>query len=457
MHRAAGLVLAGVLLAASAALAGVGSHGAAGLGDPFFPKAGNGGYEVDGYYLRLRYFPGTGEVHAREVLEATATQDLDRFDLDLRGFKVRDVHVHGHRATFERHGQELVVTPAETLPSGHSFAARLQYSGRPHPIHDPDGSLDGWIPTDDGAFVASEPQGAPTWFAANDNPQDKATFYLKAVVPDGLKAVSNGRLVDTISRRQGGHAFLWQENQPVAPYLVTATIGKFNVTQSRFAGLRSYVAVDPSSGDDQVLSQIPRIVRFFETKFGPYPFKNVGAIVDPSSADYALEVQTRPLFDGMPSEITLAHELSHQWFGDSVSLKKWPDIWLNEGFATFAEWLWAAHAGGESLPHRFSDAYGTPASDDASWNPPPAHPGAPDELFDGTIYVRGGMTLEALRQKIGSHDFYATLQIWAAQHRHGNGTTAEFRQLAATTSGQDLTNFFDIWLDQAGKPAAGSW
>jgi aminopeptidase N len=451
---AVGLLLGG---SASAALATGGSPGAGGLGDPFFPNAGNGGYEVDHYGLRIHYQPGSNVLRGRAALRATATQTLSRFDLDLRGLTVEAITVDGRHAGFTRNGQELEITPKSSLAAGSFFRVRVRYAGKPDAIIDPDGSLDGWITTSDGAWVGSEPQGSPSWYPANDHPSDKASFDFRVTVPDGLKAVCNGRLLRAV-RHRGHRTFHWREQAPMATYLATATIGRFHVTQSRFDGLRSYVAVDPQvSGFGPALAKIPQMVRFFETKFGQYPFRDVGAIADPSSAGYSLETQTRPLFPGAVGEITVAHEISHQWFGNSVGLTTWPDIWLNEGFATFAEWLWNAHAGGTGLQERFADGYSTPASDSAYWNPPPADPGTPANLFDGTIYDRGGLTLEALRKKIGSHDFYALLRQWAGDHRHGNATTAQFIALASDVSGQDLTNFFDVWLYQAGKPAVGSW
>jgi aminopeptidase N len=450
---AVALTLAGTSVAA----AGAGSHGSAGLGDPFFPKAGNGGYEVGHYGLHVHYQPQTNALRGTAKLRAKATQPLDRFDLDLRGLDVERVRVDGAHANFSQSGQELVITPAAVLADGSHFAVTVEYSGKPKAVTDPDGSLDGWIRTDDGAWVASEPQGSPSWFPANDHPSDKAKFDFRITVPAGLKAVCNGQLVRSKLHR-GHRTFSWHARAPMAAYLATATIGRFHVKRSRFDGLRSYVAVDPTiSGYGSTLAKIPAIVRFFSSKFGPYPFGDVGAIVDPSPAGYSLEIQTRPLLPGPVDEITLAHELSHQWFGDSVSLETWPDIWLNEGFATFAEMLWEAHSGGPSLRKAFHDGYSVPASDSEYWNPPPGDPGSADNLFDGTIYVRGGLALEALREKIGSHDFYGLLRQWATDHRHGNANTQEFIDLAASVSGQNLDNFFDVWLFQDGKPASGGW
>ena len=192
-------------------------------------------------------------------------------------------------------------------------------------------------------------------------------------------------------------------------------------------------------------------------KFGPYPFGTLGGIVDPSSAGFALETQTRPLYTSVPTAGLVAHELAHQWFGDSVGLRRWRDIWLNEGFATFAEWMWQAHEGGPSLRRHFRQAYATPAKDHPAWDPPPGRVGGPKHLFAPSVYFRGAMALEALRERIGSHDFYTLLRDWTAPHRYGNATIGQFVDLAETVSGRKLGRLFRVWLDRPGKPHRGSW
>ncbi len=390
-------------------------------------------------------------------IRATATQGLSRFDLDLRGFRVASVRVNGARAGVRRRGQELIVRPRQPLPEGEPFKARVQYRGRPHSVTDPDGSPDGWIPTDDGAFVAGEPQGAPTWFPCNDHPSDKAMYDFRLTVPNGLTAVANGKL-EARRRHRRRTTFVWSEDSPMATYLATATIGRFEVSRSRADGIRSYVAVDPteSAGAASVLTKAAAILDLYGRRFGEYPFGQTGAIVDHApSIGYSLETQTRPLFDGAPNQATLAHELSHQWFGDDVTPSSWPDIWLNEGFATWAEWFWAQRSGERSTAAVFDSLYATGRGDTGFWNPPPADPGKPANLFDGTIYVRGGMALEALRQRVGGATFFRVLRAWLRAHRYGNATTGEFIHLAEQQSGIELTGFLRAWLYrpiQQGKP-----
>jgi len=430
--------------------------GSAGLGDPFFPLAGNGGYDVAHYSLDFGYNPTTRRLDGTATIRATATQDLSRFDLDLRGFDISRLEVNGVAAAFTRDGQELVITPQSGLPAGAAFTVTVDYAGEPSVVTDPDQSIEGWVPTDDGAFVVGEPQGSPAWYPVNDNPRDKATFDFTVTVPEGLTVMANGVLVSQTSSG-GATTWVWRESLPMAPYLATATLGRFDLTQYRLAsGIPTYIAVDPTLSTSSVLRKLPEIVDFYSSIYGPYPFDAVGAIVDDAkNVGYSLETQTKPVFDRPPDETTLAHELSHMWYGDSVTLTLWPDMWLHEGFATWSEWIWSEHKGRKSAHNWFKTLYNTPAQDTAFWTPPPGDPGTPVYLFNGTIYNRGGMTLQALREKVGDPVFFGILRDWAAEHRYGNVTTPEFIALAERDSGMNLQHFFDVWLYQPEKPT--SW
>ena len=432
---------------------------APGVGDPFFPHGGNGGYDVAHYQLKLDWQPKGNVLSAAETVLATATQDLSSFDLDLRGFDVSRVTVNGAPAKVSRvaGSQELTITPARSLRKHVPFVVRIEYAGTPEVVTDPDGSIEGWIPTNDGAFVVGEPQGSPGWFAVNDTLRDKATYDIAITVPKGLTSAGNGALVST--RTTGGKTtFRWLERYPMAPHLVTITTGRFQVSTGRtHRGVPTYIAVDPSQAADAapVLAKLPDIVDYFSGVFGRYPFETVGAIVDNApEVGYALETQTKPIFDAAPDESTLAHELAHQWFGDAVSATQWPDIWLHEGFATWAEWLWAEHTGVQSAHEKFAELYATPADDDF-WQLPPNGLSDAADLFSGSVYDRGAMTLQALREKVGDKKFSAILQRWYTQHRYGNATTAEFIALSERVSRTDLDAFFTTWLQTPGKPALG--
>ena len=455
--RTLGLVLLAVLVVpAPAASAAEFSPGSAGLGDPYFPLAGNGGYDVGHYSLVFSYDPASRQFDGTATVIATATQNLSRFDLDLRGFDIDRLTVNGVAASFTRDGQELVITPAAGLPAGALFTVVVAYAGVPSVVTDPDGSIEGWVPTDDGAFVVGEPQGSPAWYPANDNPRDKATYDFTATVPAGITVMANG-VLDSRTTAGGRTTWVWRATSPMAPYLATATLGRFDLSQSTApGGIPAYVAVDPTLSTGNVLRKLPDIVDFYASIYGPYPFEAVGAIVDNApEVGYSLETQTKPVFDRMPDEATLAHEISHMWYGDSVTLTEWPDIWLHEGFATWSEWIWSEHVGQKSAHNYFKTLYNTPAKDTAFWTPPPGDPGSPEFLFNGTIYNRGGMTLQALREKIGDGAFFEIMRRWAAEHRHGNVRTPQFIALAEQVSGMQLDHFFDVWLYRPEKPT--SW
>ena len=334
-------VLPGAAAAAPAA-AGSGTVGSDTAGDPYFPLQGNGGYDVASYRITVRFDPHTKQLAGTTSVFATATQALSRFDLDLRrNLRVSKVTVNGEPSGWSqpyRLAQELVVTPRHQVAKGGRLWVSVTYAGRIHDVTDPDGSPDGFIATDDGGVVMSEPQGAPTWFPVNDTPHDKATYQVTATVPRGYWAISNGA-TRGISSSATTRTYRWQLDQPVSSYLVTLAVGKFLVWTGRTAdGVPYRIAVDPKQrGAIPTMRKLPAIIDYFSSVYGRYPFDRAGAIVENAPfIGYALECATRPVFDRAPDVATLSHELAHQWYGDDVTLDRWRDIWLNEGFAEFS-------------------------------------------------------------------------------------------------------------------------
>jgi aminopeptidase N len=451
-------VSAAPLSSPASASAGAPTAGAPGAGDPYFPRQGNGGYDVSSYRLHVGYEPATRRLDGVEHLAAHATQSLSRFDLDLRhNLTATAVRVDGRPARIAQPAdqvQELVVTPSRPLRRGARFTVDVTYGGRAKPVTDPDGSLDGWIPTDDGVFVASEPQGSPSWFAVNDTPDDKATYRVSVTVPTGLTVVSNG-VQKGVRSRLGRTTWSWKLDTPVSSYLVTATLGKFDVSRGRTpAGVPYLIAVDPTqkAKSAPVLAKLPSMIDYFSRVYGRYPFGTAGAIVDNApNVGYALETATRPVFDSAPDELTLAHELAHQWYGDDVTLARWRDIWLNEGFAEFSSWLWDEHTGGTTGAEHLKKLLAEPASSSV-WNPPPANPGAADQIFSNSVYERGAGTLQTLREKVGDHTFFRIMRGWLVAHRYGNAQVGQFVAFAERVSHRNLTPFFHNWLYRQGKP-----
>jgi aminopeptidase N len=467
------LSAAAVLLALSAAPATAAfTPGASGAGDPFYPQAGNGGYDVRHYSLKLDYEPQNEQLDGDVTITARATQDLSSFNLDLRDLKVDGITVNGAAASFTRKGQELTITPPAGLRKGREFTTRVLYGGHANYVNDPDHSKDGWIPTDDGAFVVNEPQGAPTWFPANDTPKDFATYDFAITVPEGKTALANGRLVSTTDNG-ATTTWRWAESSPMVPYLTTATNGVFELRVGTVNGLPEYNAVDPQTRRFGQKSPEPDLawsrlnatqgpaLELFSELYGPYPYDSVGAIVDYApNVFYSLESQTKPNYWVVPSVGTIVHELAHQWFGDAVVLERWPDMWLNEGFATWSEWIWFERTGGPTAQQQFDDLYATLEDSDAGqdlWFPAPNGLADASELFHTPVYDRGAMTLQALRQKVGEATFLQIVRSWYAENKFSNVTTQDFIALAERVSGLQLDQFFQVWLFEEGRPEPGSW
>ena len=665
-------VAAGVatVLAVAAPLSASAAPGSAsGVGDPYFPNAGNPGYDVSHYGLDIDYEPATDTLTGHAVITATADKALKSFNLDLDGLEVSSVNVNGLPAAYTRDGGELIITPEAKLKKGLPFIASVSYSGVPESL---DGA--GFLHTDDGTLVIGEPRVASSWFPVNDHPSDKALYTVQLTVPQGLEAISNGRLVSQLD--EGDRSiWLWDTDEPMASYLATATIGQFEVDHYSADGIEYWDAIDPDlltppiaartgsaiaysgqsdnsykrlqrtitvepgspelsfwvdrgietdwdfafvevapsgtdnwttipdtggiltqgtgnaacaellplhpflghylsvDGDEQCqpvgttgdwwvatgssdgweqwtfdlstwagealdvsitivtdyvesrdglavddvmtpdgigstsfeadgdaldgwtvpgaregspgngdvdwiagdaatlspasigskveasFARQPEIIAFLEGYFGDYPFDEAGGIVDDlENVGFALENQTRPIYsrDFWSSQANgdsvVVHEIAHQWFGDSVAVDRWADIWLNEGFASYAEWLWSESEGLGTAQQIFDFYYGVIwPEDDPFWTVIVGDPG-PELLFDVAVYYRGAMTLHQLRSTIGDEAFFALLEQWHSAHRDGNGSIPQFIALAEDVSGQKLDEFFDTWLYTPSRP-----
>jgi hypothetical protein len=675
-HRFAVVALALVCMAiapasASAAL-GPFTPGAPGIGDPYFPTDGNGGYDTDNYLLDLRYEPATDVLQGVATIEAEATKNLSTFNLDLNGLNVRRITIDGSPATWIRNADELTITPRGGIKDGKEFKLVITYDGVPTPVGSAEIGLSGFIATDDGALVAGQPEVADHWYPVNDHPLDKASYEFRVNVPAGTEAIANGELKS--NKTSGGRTtWIWEAKEPMASYLTTVDIGQFDIKAYRSSGIRIWDALDPDlfaspspttgsqfavsqaanfsykrlartiavpggggqlsfkvdrdtesgwdfmfveahhvgmddwttlpdlnghttagvsgyrcgfylslhpflahyltdpggnfrcapggstgawnarsgasngfetwavdlgayagtnvelsisyASDDTIahrglvvddivgpggagstsfendgntldgwtvpgppagtppnendwvvgtaasvpsigsvarsaLDREPEILSFLEDLWGRYPFSASGGIVDDlDGLGFALETQTRPVYSkdffndfGSPADSVVVHELAHQWTGDDVALAAWQHIWLNEGFATYSEWLWSEDQGRGTAQEIF-DSWASIPADDEFWELKIGDPG-PDHLFDGPVYDRGAMTLHALRLRIGDNEFFHLLKEWIDKKEGGNATIPEFIALAEKLSHQNLQSFFNEWLFTAAKPAS---
>ncbi|MEU7026153.1 M1 family metallopeptidase [Streptomyces sp. NPDC046275] len=453
--------LAASLLLAIPASAADFTPGAPGIGDSYYPASGNGGYDVSHYDLRLKYQPATDLLEGTATLVGTTKQNLSRFNLDL-GLKVSEVRVNGQRATFATSGEhELEVTPATPLAKNKSLSVVVRYAGKPSELKI--GGWTAWHRTPDGGVAAQEPDSAVWWFPSNDHPLDKATFDVSVLVPDGTQAISNG-VLQSQSSRLGWTRFNWRSNKPQATYLATLAVGRFDITTDRTAnGLPVLNAYSKDLGDNDgaaraSIERTAEVAEWLESLYGPYPFNSLGGYVPNVTSGYALETQTRPFysprqFANGANVSVVVHELAHQWYGDSVSVADWKDIWINEGFARYSQWLWSEKEGEGTAQELADYVYGSRAADDPFWTVKPGDPGA-DDQFHIAVYDRGALALQALRNAVGDEDFFAVLKGWPQEHAYGNARVADFVAYAERVSGKPLAALFDTWLYQPVKPAA---
>jgi aminopeptidase N len=470
---AATTLLVGLSPGVAAADGGGGRPGAPGIGDPYFPLDGNGGYDVGHYDLDVTYDPDTDVLTGSATIQAMATERLSSFNLDFEGMEIRSITVDGDEAGWSRDAGELTITPAASLANRAEFTTVVRYDGVPQTIQD-DLGTSGFMHTDDGAIVAGQPDGAATWFPSNDHPRDAASVSVSARVPEGLEAVSNG-VLEATETADGWTTWSWDATEPMATYLVTLAIGEFDVRDYEAGGIRYWDALDPdlftldldpttggpSAGEvaEGSLARQPEIIDFLAGVFGPYPFASSGGIVDDfEELQFALETQTRPVYaaaffvDSINGDLVVVHELAHQWTGDLLRLDLWQHIWLNEGFATYAEWLWLEHEGLATPQEVFDDVAANAPPE--FWQTTIGDPGSDvGALFDIAVYYRGAMTLQALRQTVGDDVFFGILEEWVASQAGATVTTDEFIRLAEKMSGMQLDDLFDVWLFTPEKPA----
>ncbi len=436
------------------------SAGAPGIGDPYYPELGNGGYDVERYVLDLDWEPATRTLEGVATIEATTTQDLAAFNLDLSGLEVRSVLVDGAVSTTSRAGTELTVTLPVPLAAGTPFVAEISYGGQPARAPQlSDLDIGGWYVEGDLAFVVSEPAGSYAWHPVNDHPLDKARFRVELTVPTGLEVASAGLLQGTLDEGDGTTTWIYEARDPMAPYLLPLAVGELVLVEEEPVG---GIAIRNAVAEGMVdllpaFERTPQMMETFVELFGPYPFEAYGVLVVDANLGVALEQQTMPIFGrdflgaGRNIDDVVAHELAHQWFGNHVSVTEWDDIWLNEGFATYAQYLYFEAVEPDYDIDRDIGQLALLGPEVLS-TPLPGDPG-PDQLFAPSVYLRGALTIHALRRTIGDEAFFATLRTYLDRFGGGNATTADLRSVAEEISGQDLDDFFDAWLLEADLPA----
>jgi aminopeptidase N len=424
--------------------------------DPYLPEHGDAGYHAEHYDLELDYRVAAGRLSGRAKITAVARETLSRFTLDLGTFKVARVLVNGKATRFAHRPGKLVVTPSAKIAAGRTFTVEVRYVGNPEPIRSLHWGEVGWDQLEDGVLVASQPVGAPSWFPCNDHPSDKASYRIAVTTSSPYQVVANGDLVDG---RVGASTTTWVYSQPepMAPYLATVQIGRYDVVERADDNVPVRAVLPPRLAT-QFAHDFGRqtdMIVAFERMFGPYPFGSYTVVVTDDDLDIPIEAQSLSIFganhvDGRRgSEHLVAHELAHQWFGNSLTVADWRHIWLNEGLATYSEWLWSQASGGRS-----ADAMARTAWLKLAKLPQDlvlADPGV-QRMFDDRVYQRGALTVHTLRLRLGESAFFTMLREWTTANKYGTVTTDAFTSLAQKHSPRPLEDDVNAWLYQTRLP-----
>jgi aminopeptidase N len=430
--------------------------------DPFFPALGNNGIDVTHYGIDLDIDPVSGVVKGRTALAIKAETRLTSFSLDLHGMKISSILVDGAAAKFTRTRDKVRIVPGMPIAAAKTFAVTVAYYGKPEALPDPTAGPTknmylGWFKTArNSTYVVSEPVGASTFFPSNDEPTDKATYTFRMTVPYGYYGIANGVPVSYV--RAGSKArTVWQMKQPMATWLATVNVNKFNVYRLRTSNgtpVRIYYPKGSPKSHAPAYGLAAQMIPYFEQLIGPYPFEAYGSVVveDPA-LHYALETQAMSTFPSgpiPPSQASVAHEMAHQWFGNSVSVAKWKDLWIAEGAATFFEILWTYRNDPASFDKAMLDNYSYVLNARLG----PAVVDKPGQLFSDRAYNRGAATFYALQLTVGDATYYNILKTLITKYKGKNISTQNFIDTAEAVSGDvTLRSKLQSWIFDAVMPA----
>lgn len=426
--------------------------------DPYTPHSGDRRWSALHYDLRLGYRVATNRLDATATVTGRALVPLDRVVLDLHGLRVDRVDVDGTRAAKVSSGtHKVTVTPSAPIAAGDEFSVHVRYRGAPRPLRSPWGQI-GWEELTDGVIVAAQPTGAPSWFPCNDRPDDKASYRFEVTAETGYDVVANGDLLGS-ERARGGTTWTYAVTEPMATYLATVQIGRYRTTTLRGTpAVTVHHPADLTAAVRTDFGRVPDMIALYSDVFGPYPFSSYGIVVTDDELEIPLEAHGLAVFgrnhvDGEHgTDRLIAHELAHQWWGNSVTVGRWRDIWLHEGFACYAEWLWSEHRGGDSadvLAERHRQGLLAGPQDLVV-----ADPGARD-MFDDRVYKRGALALHALRRAFGDTAFTAALRNLGAAHRHGTVAPTDVYAAFADAAGATelaVRRVTGPWIDEPGVP-----
>ena len=396
--------------------------------------------------------------------------ELDAHALDVSAMRFAKVGSKGADVDFELTDDKLLITaPENSIQPGQQYKLEIDYS-----VTDPATGLHFFGPTEAAPNVPlmvwsqGEPQANHYWFPCVDNSNERQSTELIVRVPAGAEVLSNGSLVSRKNSATGHSTFHWkQENEHVA-YLVTLVAGRFNVTTEEWRGkpVTYYVPEDRQADIERTFGRTRPMLDFFSERFGiEYPWDKYAQVVVEQFTFGGMENTSattlyhralhdeRAIVDSTPDWL-IAHELAHQWWGDLVTCKDWSHLWLNEGFATYSESLWAEHALGrdERDWHMLEDSRAARSGSTQTRPIVDRHYPNPGSMFDNRVYPKGAWVLHMLRSRLGDEDFFRGLQRYGTIMAYQTAETSDLRKTFERLYGLSLERFFHDWTERPGNP-----
>jgi aminopeptidase N len=381
---------------------------------------------------------------------------LETLTLDFGTLTIDHVEAGGEEAQFTREGERVTVRVAQQ--DQEPFRVRIRYHGSP---------ADGLVLRankhgDWGVFADNWPNRAHHWFPSIDHPSDKASVDFMVTAPETFDVIANGSLLETASLQNGNKRWRWRESTPIPVHCMVVGATQFavvNVGQDDGVAISYYLYPRDREHGTQ-FGRTVQILDFFSATIGPYPYDRL-AIVESSTRFGGMENASAIFLDEKrihgkeDLERLVAHEMAHQWFGDSVSQRDWYDLWLSEGFATYFAALFAERTGGApALRAAMADARALYLGATGTSARPIHDPAITDltKLLNRLTYQKGAWVLHMLRGVIGDDAFFAGIREYYATYRNGNASTAELRAIMERHAGQPLEWFFRQWIYEPGHP-----
>ncbi len=417
------------------------------------------GFDVQSYAITLSINQAAHTVSGNVLATVLAEENLSSLQYELVGLSVSSVLVNGSPAAYTH--SDGVINIGLNIQSGQTFSTQVFYSGSPQLSNDL--YHIGMIFSSNTVFTISDPDAARYWWPCYDHPWDKAVVDLAITLRSDWKVAANGLRTQIVDNGDGTSTTHWEGQHPMTTYLVCITCGPYQEINQTAGALpiQNFVMQNQYNNALTDLANVPEMIDYFSSVFGPYPFEKYGHAVVSMSTYGAMEHQTMTtlgnyIINGTGSyEPTIAHELAHQWYGNAVSFLTFKDVWLSEGFATYSEHLWTDHRFGWAsavayLAANFHQYY---LNWEASNGPQTIYNPAFNSYFAPTSYEKAASVLHMLRLKLGNANFFQLLNQWFTANSGGNVVTAEFQALAEQIGGIDLDQFFHQWVYSAGIPA----